>query len=106
MPWHTWLALGLFVLAVVATGVFAGFAFVRLRELAAFAEGLQARLDEVALAAEKLELRLTEVQGRAEEIEHGKARVEASLERFSVLTWALSDARKDVSRLRRTYLRK
>ena len=54
MPWWTWIAFGIFLLALVAAAVFAAFAFGRLKRLSAAAEGIQARLDEVARAAENV----------------------------------------------------
>jgi len=106
MPWWTWLALGVFALALVATGIFAVYAFGRIRRAQTLAERLQARVDDLARTAEDVERRLAHAQARAEELERERARVEVSLDRLSVLTWALADARKSVTRLRRTYLRK
>jgi predicted RNase H-like nuclease (RuvC/YqgF family) len=105
MPWWTWLALGVFALALVATGIFAVFAIGKVRRAQALAEGLQTRVDELARSAEEVERRLAHAQARAEELERERARLEVSFERLSVLTWALSDARKSVTRLRRDYLR-
>jgi predicted RNase H-like nuclease (RuvC/YqgF family) len=106
MPWWTWLALGFFALTLVATGVFAAYAVGKVRRAQALAEQLRQRVDGLARAAEDLERRLAHAQARAEELERERARLEGSLERLGVLTWALSDARKSVTRLRRTYLRK
>jgi septal ring factor EnvC (AmiA/AmiB activator) len=106
MPWWTWLALGVFALALVATGIFAVSALGKVKRAQALAEDLRMRVDELARTAAEVERRLAQAQARAEELERERARVEASLERLSVLIWALSDARKSVTRLRRTYLRK
>ena len=106
MPWWTWLALGVLALALVATGIFTAYAFGRIRRAQGMARQLQARFDDLARTAEEVERRLAHTQARAEELERDRARVEMSLDRLSVLTWALSDARKSVTRLRRTYLRK
>ena len=106
MPWWTWLALGAFALALVAAAIFAVYALGRLRRAQAVAAGLQARVDELARAAEELDHRLAAAQGRAEDLERERARLTVSFERLSVLTWALSDARKGVTRLRGAYLRK
>ena len=106
MPWWTWLALGFFALALVATGIFAVYAIGKVRRAEAVAGRLQERLDELAHTAEAVERRMAHAQARAEELERERARLEVSLDRLSVLTWALSDARKSVTRLRRTYLRK
>ena len=106
MPWWSWLALGVFALALVATGIFAVYALGKIRRAQALAVRLQARVDDLARTAEQIERRLAHAQARAEELERERARVEVSLDRLSVLTWALADARKSVTRLRRTYLRK
>ncbi len=102
----TWLAFGIFALALVAAAVFAAFAFGRLKRLTAAAEAIQARLEELARASEELERRMAHAQERAEEYERHRARMEASLERLAVLTTALSEARGRVKRLQKTYLRK
>ncbi len=106
MPWWTWLCLGIFLLAVVATAVFSAFAYGRLKRLTTVAEEIQARLDEVADSAEELERRMAHTQERMAELERHRARMEASLERLRVLTSALSEARGGVKRLQRRYLRK
>jgi predicted RNase H-like nuclease (RuvC/YqgF family) len=106
MPWWTWLALGIFALALVAMGTFAAYAIGKVKRAQAVAEDLRTRVDELARTAEQVERRLAHAQARAEELERERARLEVSLERLSVLTWALSDARKSVTRLHRTYLRK
>jgi predicted RNase H-like nuclease (RuvC/YqgF family) len=106
MPWWTWLALGIFALALVATAIFAVYAIGKVRRAEAVAERLQARLDELAHTAEVVERRMAHAQARAEELERERTRLEISFDRLSVLTWALSDARKNVTRLRKAYLRK
>jgi septal ring factor EnvC (AmiA/AmiB activator) len=106
MPWWTWLSLGIFLAAMVATAVFAAFAFGRLRRLTVVAEGIQTRLDEVRHAADELERRMARTQVRREELERHRARLETSVERLRVLTSALSDAGGGVIGLRRRYLRK
>ena len=83
MPWWTWLAFGIFLLALVAAAVFAAFAFGRLKRLSAAAEGIQARLDEVARSAEEVERRMAHVQERLEEIERHRAVLEGSLARLT-----------------------
>jgi predicted RNase H-like nuclease (RuvC/YqgF family) len=106
MPWWTWLALGFFTLVLVAGGIFAAYAVGQVRRAQTVVGGLQTQVDELARSAEALERRLAHAQARAEELERERARLEVSLERLPVLTWALSDTRKSVSRLHRTYLRK
>jgi septal ring factor EnvC (AmiA/AmiB activator) len=106
MPWWSWLAFGIFLLALVATAVFSVFAFGRLKRLGAAAEGIQARLDEVAHAAEEVERRMAHAQERLEELERHRARTEASIARLKVLTTAFSEATGGVLGARRRYLRK
>ena len=106
MPWWTWLALGVLVLALLATAVFGAYAFGRLRRARALAETLQTRVDELARSAEELERRMEHAQARTEEVQAKQARLQVSLDRLSVLTWALSDATKSVTRVREAYLRK
>jgi DNA repair ATPase RecN len=106
MPWWTWLALGVFGLAVAATAVFAVFAFQRLKSLGATANRIQGRLDEVAAAAATLEERLAHAQARSEEVERHARRLEASFERLTVLSSALTEARRGIVRLRDSYLKK
>jgi septal ring factor EnvC (AmiA/AmiB activator) len=106
VPWWTWLALGVFLASVVGIAVFAAFAYGRLKRFAAAAKAIEKRLDELARSAEELEKRMEAAQARAEEAEAHAARLERSLERLGVLTWALRDARKDVKRIRELYLSK
>jgi cell division protein FtsB len=106
MPWWTWIALGFFGLALVATAVFALYAFGRLKRLRARGEALAAELDEVARSAEELERRAARVSEGSEQVEQARERLGRSLERLSVLTWALGDARRGLGRLRGAYLRK
>ena len=106
MPWWTWLCLGIFLLALVATAVFSVFAFGRVKRLGASAAGIQARLDDVARSAEEMERRMERTQKRMEELERHRARLDASVARLKVLTSALSEARGGVTRLQKRYLRK
>ena len=106
MPWWTWLSLGIFLAALVATAIFSAFAFGRLRRMSATAEAIQVSVDEVARAAEELELRMALTEQRMAELERHRARLESSLETLRVLTSALTDATGGVRRLRRQYLRK
>ena len=106
MPWWTWLSLGIFLAALVATAVFSAFAVGRLRRLSTTAEAIQVSVDEVARAAEELERRVARTEARMAELERHRARLEASVERLRVLTSALSDATGGVRRVRRQYLRK
>ena len=106
MPWWTWIALGVFALAVVALAIFGVYAAGRIKRLKAQGEALTAALDDVARRAEELERRAAHASERAAEVERARAELDGSLERLSVLSWALGDARKGITRLRGTYPRK
>jgi septal ring factor EnvC (AmiA/AmiB activator) len=106
VPWWTWLCLGIFLLAVVATAVFAVFAFGRLKRLAGAAETIQARIDDVAAAAEEMQRRQAHVQERLAELERHRARTEASIARLKILTSSVSSAFSEVTGLQRRHLRK
>ena len=106
MPWWTWIAFGIFLLALVAAAVFAAFAFGRLKRLSAAAEGIQARLDEVARAAENVEQRMAHLEERLEEFERHRAVLDGSLARLRVLTSAFSEATRGSRRARSRYLKK
>ena len=106
MAWWAWLSLGIFVAALVATAVFSVFAFRRLGRLTAIAERLQTALDEVAHAAEELERRLARNEERMAKLERHRAQLESSLVRLRVLTSAFSEARAELTGVRRRYLRK
>ena len=106
MPWWTWLAFGIFLLALFATAVFAVFAFRRLKRFGAAVEGIQARLDEVSRSAEEVERRMAHVQERLEEVERHRAVLDGSLARLRVLTEAFSEATGGPRRVRSRYLKK
>jgi hypothetical protein len=101
-----WIAIATFAVALVAGGLFAATVFTRMKRLQATGEAIAAQAEEVALRGEELERRLAHASERAEEAQQHLARLHASVERLSVLSWALGDARKSVARLRGTYLRK
>ena len=106
MPWWTWLAFGIFLLALLATAVFSAFAFGRLRRLGTAAEGIQARLDEVAGLAEEMQRKQARLQERMEELERHRTVLESSLVRLRVLTDAFSEATGHPRRVRSRYLKK
>ena len=106
MPWWTWLAFGIFLLALVASAVFGAFAFARLKRLGAAAEGIQGRLDEVARAAESVERRMAHLEERLDEFERHRAVLDGSLARLRVLTTAFSEATGGSRRARSRYLKK
>jgi hypothetical protein len=106
VPWWTWLAFGIFLLALVATAVFGVFAFGRLKRFGAAAEGIQTRLDELAVSAENIEQRMAHLQERLEEVERHRAVLDGSLARLKVLTTAFSEATGGPRRARSRYLKK
>ena len=106
MPWWTWLCLGIFLLALVATAVFAVFAYGRVKRLVASAAGIQARLDDVNLLAQEAQRKQARNQEHLEELRRHRARTEASIARLQVLTSALSEATGHPRRLKKRYLSK
>jgi hypothetical protein len=106
MPWWTWIALGLFALTVVAAANFAAFAIGRIKQLTATGEAIAVQLEDLSRRGEELDLRLEHANKRAEDVQRHLERVDGSLERLGVLTWALGDARTGIARLREAYLRK
>jgi type VI protein secretion system component VasK len=77
VPWWTWLSLGVFLLALVATAVFSVMAFRRLGQLSALASQIQAKVDDVARESEEMNRRLAHAQERMEELDRHRARTEA-----------------------------
>jgi chromosome segregation ATPase len=106
VPWWTWIALGVFALTVVAAGIFAVFALGRIKRLTAAGEAIATRLEDLSRRGEELDRRLEHANERAEDVQRHLERLEGSLERLGVLSWALGDARTGIARLRESYLRK
>jgi hypothetical protein len=106
VPWWTWLCLGVFLLALLATAVFSVFTFGRVKRLTGSAAGIQARLDEVSRLADEVQRKQVRVQSHLEEFQWHRARAEASLARLRVLTSAFSEAAGHPRRLRKRYLSK
>jgi hypothetical protein len=106
VPWWTWLCLGIFLLALVATAVFSVFVFGRLRSISASAEAIRAHLEELTRLAEEMERRQADLQERLEELERHRARTQASIARLQVLTSAFSEATGHARKARSRYLRK
>jgi hypothetical protein len=107
VPWWTWIALGFFA-AVVLAGLFVALlAFRALTRTRERGETLTERVDDLARRAEALQARLEHADERAAEVQRHTDRLERSLARLSVLTWALGDARRGFARIRAaTTLRK
>jgi chromosome segregation ATPase len=107
MPWWTWIALGFFAAVVLAGVAVALLAFRALGSTRKRGETLTERVDDLARRAEALQARLDHADERSAEVQRHTERLERSLERLSVLTWALGDARRGIARIRAaTTLRK
>jgi uncharacterized membrane protein YcjF (UPF0283 family) len=107
MPWWTWTALVFFIVAVLAGIVVVGVGFFRMRTLEATGRQLEAELEELTQKSAELEARLERADQRAQLVERKLAHLDRSLERLSVLTWALGDASKAISAVRSAvFLRK
>ena len=100
VPWWTWTALALFVLVVAAATVVAFLSLLRMRRARRTGRELAALLDDLTRKTEELERRLEHAGERAELVERKVEGVQASLERLSVLTWALGDVSKTISQVR------
>src|SRR5215203_5167783 len=100
MPWWTWAALVFFVLAAVASAAVTVLSLMRMRRLSATGDRVAVALDDLTRKTEDLERRLEHAQEQAELVERKVAKLNASMERLSVLTWALGDVAKTVSQFR------
>jgi predicted RNase H-like nuclease (RuvC/YqgF family) len=104
MPWWTWAALGFFGVVVVTGAVVAFVGFLGMRRLEKTGAELEAALDDLSRKGEKLEARLQHAEERADLVERKLTHLDASLERLSVLTWALGDVAKKISHVRSAVL--
>ena len=100
MPWWTWVALGIFVASLVAASVIGILMLVTLKSLQVTSLRLSAALEDLAAKGEALERRSAEVSARAEAAEADFAHLRETLDRFSVLTWAMGDVAKTIGELR------
>jgi uncharacterized protein YoxC len=100
MPWWTWGALVFFVLIVAASAAVTVLSLVRMRRLSATGERVTVALDDLTRKTEDLERRLEHAEEQAELVERKVAKLNASMEQLSVLTWALGDVAKTVSQMR------
>ncbi len=100
------MCLGILLLALVATAVFAVFAFGRMKRLGAASAAIQARLDEVSLLAEEVQRKQARNQEHLEELQRQRARTEASIAKLRLLTSALSEATGHPRRVKKRYLSK
>jgi hypothetical protein len=100
MPWWTWAALGFFAVVVLVGAVVVLLAFLAMRRLERTGSEVESALEELTRKSEELEVRLEHANERAELVERKLAQLDRSLERLSVLTWALGDVSKTVSHVR------
>jgi hypothetical protein len=100
VPWWTWIALTFFVVIVLAGGAVTFVSLRRMRSLQTAGVEVALALDELTRKTEALEGRLEQAGENAEIVERRMAHLQESLERLSVLTWALGDVAKAVSQLR------
>jgi hypothetical protein len=100
MPWWTWVALGFFVLVVAAGAAIVLLALLQMRRVRTTGVELAGALDDLTRRTEDLERRLERAAERAELVERRMARLQGSMERLSVLTWALGDVGRTISQVR------
>jgi hypothetical protein len=100
MPWWTWAALVFFVLVVATGAAVTVLSLIRMRRLSATGDQVVLALDDLTRRTEELERRLEHAQEQAELVERKVAKLNASMEGLSVLTWALGDVAKTVSDVR------
>ncbi|HEY7004155.1 MAG TPA: hypothetical protein VH281_07725 [Gaiellaceae bacterium] len=102
MPWWTWVALGIFVASLVAASIIGLLVLRSLKTLQGTSERLAKALEELAEKGEALERRSAEMSAHVEAAEPHFEHLKVTLDRFSVLTWALGDVAETIGELRRT----
>ena len=100
MPWWTWVALGIFVASLIAASVIGALMLVTLKSLQVTSVRLSAALEDLAAKGEALERRSAEMSAHSEAAEAHFAHLRETLDRFSVLTWAIGDVAKTIGDLR------
>jgi hypothetical protein len=100
VPWWTLAALVFLGCVLISATIVGLLWFRRLRALQRLGEGVAASLETLATKAEALEERMADTQERVEAAEQSVEVLRHSLERFSVLTWALGDTRRSLAQLR------
>src|SRR6266550_6199023 len=106
MPWWTWIALGFFMVVLLVGATVTFLSLRQMRRLQRAGVDVADALDGVTQKTEELERRLEHASERAEMVEKRLDRLRESLERLSVLTWALGDVGKAISQLRSAVLLK
>ncbi len=105
MPWWTWVSLAFFAAIVLAASVVALLALRSLSRLQSVGERLQAAFEgPLRRRARSWSAARARASSRVESVEPHFERLRTSLDRFSVLTWAIGDMAKTVSRLRSALL--
>jgi site-specific recombinase len=104
MPWWTWVSLAFFAAVVLAASVMALVALRSMSRLQRVGERLQVAFDDLAVKSEELERRAARASSRVESAEPHFKHLRTTLDRFSVLTWAIGDMAKTVSRVRKALL--
>jgi hypothetical protein len=100
VPWWTWVALAFFSAVVLAASIVALLALRSLGALEAVGERLEDAFEDLDKKSRELEHRAARASDRVESAEPHFEHLRVSLDRFSVLTWAIGDMAKTVGRLR------
>ena len=104
MPWWTWVSLAFFAACVLAASIVAFVALRSMSRLQTVGERLQDAFEDLAEKSEELERRAARASSRIESAEPHFEHLRTTLDRFSVLTWAIGDMAKTVGRIRSTLL--
>ena len=104
MPWWTWVSLAFFAAVVLAASIVALVTLRSMSRLQTVGERLQVAFDDLALKSEELERRASRASSKVESAEPHFDHLRTTLDRFSVLTWAIGDMAKTVGRIRSTLL--
>ena len=104
MPWWTWVSLAFFAAVVLAASIVALVALRSMSRLQRSGELLQVAFEDLAVKSEELERRAARASSKVESAEPHFEHMRTTLDRFSVLTWAIGDMAKTVGRIRSTLL--
>ena len=104
MPWWTWVSLAFFAACVLAASIVALMMLRSLMRLQTVGERLQVAFEDLNAKSMELERRAARASSKVESAEPHFEHLRTSLDRFSVLTWAIGDMAKTVGKLRSTLL--
>jgi hypothetical protein len=104
MPWWTWVSLAFFAACVLAASIVALVALRSLSRLQSVGERLQVAFEDLAVKSEELERRAARVSSNVESAEPHFDHLRTTLDRFSVLSWAIGDMAKTIGRIRSALL--